>query len=434
MENKDFCKVLVVSINAWRDNTGINTLIEFFKCWDNNKIAQIYMRSAKPKTKVCNKFFQISENSVMKSLLKRSIKTGVVVENETEGSDEVNNALEEENKIYSRKKSKLLPLLTLCREIVWAFGKWKTKELNEFIDNFDADVLFIPVYPTIYMGRIQKYIIKRTGKPVVSYLADDNYTYRAIAKDPFSIIHRFFLRPYVKYIVKNSKKLLVIAPKQKEEYDRIFGTDSEILTKGIDFSTIPYEEKPLNKPIKMVYTGKLIIGRWLSLAKIAEALGEINKDETKVELDIYTTDSLTEEQKIKLNRNGCSVKGALTLDEVQAVQKQADILVFVESLEKEFRYTARLSFSTKITDYLKSGKCIFAVGDKDIAPIDYFNRYDSAVTATSYDEIGLKLKELINNKEKITEYSKKAYDCGKEHHNLELMNKTLIDTINDASK
>ena len=74
MENKDFCKVLVVSINAWRDNTGINTLIEFFKCWDNNKIAQIYMRSAKPKTKVCNKFFQISENSVMKSLFKRSIK------------------------------------------------------------------------------------------------------------------------------------------------------------------------------------------------------------------------------------------------------------------------------------------------------------------------------------------------------------------------
>ena len=227
---------------------------------------------------------------------------------------------------------------------------------------------------------------------------------------------------------------MVIAPKQKEEYDRLFNTNSVILTKGIDFSVIPYEEKPLNKPIKMVYTGKLIIGRWLSLAKIAEALGDINKDETKVELDIYTTDTLTEEQKTKLNRNGCSVKGALTLDEVQAVQKQADILVFVESLEKEFRYTARLSFSTKITDYLKSGKCIFAVGDKDIAPIDYFNRYDSAVTATSYDEIGEKLKELISNENRIIEYSKKAYDCGKTHHNAELMSKTLVDTIMAATK
>lgn len=434
MENERLCKVLVVSINAWRDNTGINTLIDFFKCWDNNRIAQIYMRSAKPKTKVCNKFFQISENSVMKSIFKRSIKTGVVVENETENSNEVNNALDEENRIYSHKKSKFLPILTLCREIVWKFGKWKTKELNDFIDNFDADVLFIPIYPTIYMGRIQKYVMKRTRKPVVSYLADDNYTYKAIAKDPFSVIHRMFLRPYVKYIVKHSEKLFVIAPKQKEEYDRIFETDSAILTKGIDFLNIPYEEKPLNNPIKMVYTGKLIIGRWLSLAKIAETLGDINKNGTKVELDIYTTDVLTAEQEKALNRNGCSVKGALSLDEVQKVQKEADILVFVESLEEKFKYTARLSFSTKITDYLKSGKCIFAVGDKEIAPIDYFNRYDSAITATSYDEIAEKLKILIDNVNLISEYSKKGYDCGKEHHNVQLMNKTLIDTIMDISK
>lgn len=433
MENKNFCKVLVVSINAWRDNTGINTLIDFFKCWDNKKIAQIYMRSAKPRTKVCSKFFQISENSVMKSLFKRSIRTGMVVENETENFDEVNNALEEENKIYSRKKSKLLPVLTLCREIVWAFGKWKTKELDEFIEDFDADVLFMPIYPTIYMGRIQKYIMKKTGKPVVSYLADDNYTFKSISKDPFSVIHRIFLRPYVKYIVTNSKKLLVIAPKQKEEYDRIFKTDSDILTKGIDFSNIPYEEKPLNKPIKMVYTGKLIIGRWLSLAKIAENLGDINKDGTKIELDIYTTDTLTDEQEKALNRNGCSVKGALTLDEVQKVQKEADILVFVESLEDKFKYTARLSFSTKITDYLKSGKCIFAVGDKDIAPIDYFNRYDSAITATSYEQIGEQLKKIVDNTDIITQYSKKAYECGKENHNAELMHDRLVDTIKFAA-
>ena len=59
MENK-LPKVLVVSTNAWRDNTGINTLIEFFKCWDADKVAQIYTKSALPDTSVCNKFFQIS--------------------------------------------------------------------------------------------------------------------------------------------------------------------------------------------------------------------------------------------------------------------------------------------------------------------------------------------------------------------------------------
>ncbi|MBE6802790.1 MAG: glycosyltransferase family 4 protein [Ruminococcaceae bacterium] len=420
-------KVLVVGINPWIDNTGINTLINFFDGWDKNSIAHIYTRAKLPNTHMCDKFFRISEPKVMKSLLKRSIKTGEAVFNSNEEAVEES----QENQIYNKKHSSLM---SLAREFVWLLGKWKTKELDKFLDEYDADVLFFPVYANVYMNRLQNYIRKRTKKPVVLYVSDDNYSYKSIAKTPVSLFTRFWLRTQEKKLFKNAEKIMVIAPKQKEEYDRLFNTNSVILTKGIDFSVIPYEEKSLNKPIKMVYTGKLIIGRWLSLAKIAEALGEINKDETKVELDIYTTDTLTEEQKIKLNRNGCSVKGALTLDEVQAVQKQADILVFVESLEKEFRYTARLSFSTKITDYLKSGKCIFAVGDKDIAPIDYFNRYDSAVTATSYDEIGEKLKELINNENRIIEYSKKAYECGKEHHNAELMNRTLVDTITQVAK
>ena len=69
MEKKTLPKVLVVSTNAWRDNTGINTLIEFFKCWNTDSIAQIYTKSIFPKTTVCNKFFSISEHPPMESSL-----------------------------------------------------------------------------------------------------------------------------------------------------------------------------------------------------------------------------------------------------------------------------------------------------------------------------------------------------------------------------
>lgn len=431
MKKNTLPKVLVVSTNAWRDNTGINTLIEFFKCWNPDCIAQIYTKSTLPQTTVCNKFFSISENAVMRSLINRNITTGRVVYNENVNSITDNPSAEEEQKIYSSYKGKVRELLSFCREIVWRFGKWKTAELDRFIDEFEADVLFIPIYPTIYMGRIQKYIISRTQKPVVSYLADDNYTYKSVHKGPISLVHRHILRKYVKYIVEHSAKLMVIAPKQKEEYDRMFGVDSVVMTKGIDFE--PFESYQVGNPIKMVYTGKLIIGRWKSLSAIADAFERINRDDIKIELDIYTTDSLTDEQNRMLNRNGCSVKGALTLEQVKAVQKEADILVFVESLEKKFRHTARLSFSTKITDYLRSGKCIFAIGDKDIAPIDYFNRYDSAVTATSYEQITKKVTELVNTPGLISEYAKKAYDCGVEHHERGRMDSVLIHTIRQAS-
>ena len=430
MDNKP--KVLVVSTNAWRDNTGINTLIEFFKCWDSERIAQIYTKSTLPNTTICNKFFSISENAVMKSILKRNVVTGKKVYNETNVTEKNSQSLVDEQKLYLKYKGKIRELLVLCREFVWKFGKWKTEELDRFVDEFDADVLFIPIYPTIYMGRIQKYIIERTQKPVVSYLADDNYTYKSVHKDPISLLHRYILRKYVKFIVDHSSKLMVIAPKQKEEYDRIFGVDSIIMTKGIDFD--PFKLYQVGKPIKMVYTGKLIIGRWKSLAAIANAFENINRNGVKIELDIYTTDSLTDEQNKLLNRNGCSVKGALTLEQVKTVQKEADILVFVESLEKKFRYTARLSFSTKITDYLKSGKCIFAIGDKDIAPIDYFERYDAAVTATDYEQIAEKLAKLVDTPNLVLEYAKKAYDCGVEHHERGRMDSILIHTIEQAAR
>ncbi|MBQ2815062.1 MAG: hypothetical protein IJE65_00110 [Clostridia bacterium] len=426
-------KVLVIGINSWRDNTGINTLINFFKDWDKENLAHLYTKSNLPKTEICDTFFRISENSVIKSVLKRSIKTGMIVENETVISDEDKKAAEEEKKRYASKgKSSLI--LSICRELVWKFGKWKTKELDEFIENYDADILFLPIYPTIYMCRIQKYIIKKTGKPAVTYLADDNYTYKSVSKNPLSLLHRFFLRRYVKYIVQESKQLMVIAPKQKEEYDKAFDKDSVVLTKGIDFSDLKFEPKQVSNPIKMVYTGKLIIGRDRSLSLIADALGEINKNGTRLELDIYTTETLSKKQQSALNRNGCSVKGALSLDEVQAVQKAADILVFVEGLENRYKNIARLSFSTKITDYLKSGKCIFAIGDKEIAPIDYFNRYDSAITASSCDEVYKKLVEIIDNPEIINLYGEKAFNCGKENHDILETDKLLKSTIAEIFK
>ncbi len=418
-------KVLVVGINPWIDNTGINTLINFFDGWNKNSLAHLYTRAKLPNTKICDKFFRISEPCVVQSVLKRSIKTGEEVENSN--NSEAEQAAE--NKIYSKKHSELM---TFAREMVWKLGKWKTKELKRFLDELDADVLFFPVYPCTYMNRLQNFIQKYTGKPSVLYISDDNFSYKSVSKNPISLLCRFWLRHQEKKLFKNASEIMVISPKQKEEYGSLFKKDCKILTKGIDFSNITYTQKPLSNPIKMVYTGKLIIGRWLSLAKIAESLGEINKDGVKMELDIYTTDSLTSEQNLKLNRNGCKVKGALTLEQVQEVQKNADILVFVESLEKKYKYTARLSFSTKITDYLKNGKCIFAIGDKSIAPMDYFTRHDSAVTATSYEEIAEKLKMLSKNQSLIAEFGKKAFECGKQNHDKQQQKQILTNTIKAA--
>lgn len=428
----DFPKVLVVSINAWRDNTGINTLIELFKEWDKDRLAQIYTRSALPKTKICDRFFQIAENKVMRSTIKRKTITGKVVNNETNIAEADMKAVGGEEKLYKKARSKNSWLLAISREVVWKLGKWKTKEFDGFLDSFNPDVLFLPIYPTVYMNVLQNYIIKKTKKPAVCFIGDDNYTYKTGGVNPLFYIHRFFLRKAVRKVVKACSKMFVIAPKQKEEYDRIFGVDSIVLTKGIDYSGIEYKKKPVSQPIKMVYTGKLIIGRWKSLASIAEALGNINKDSLRITLDIYTADEVKPSILKKLNINGSKIRGAVPLKEVAGIQADSDIVVFVESLDWRYRNAARLSFSTKLTDYLKSGKCIFAVGDKDIAPIDYLVKNECAVIATNYIDIEKKLTMLTENPDIIGDYGLKAFECGKKNHNqVDIFNK-LKDTIREV--
>ena len=205
-----------------------------------------------------------------------------------------------------------------------------------------------------------------------------------------------------------------------------------VLTKGIDYKGLTYKEPKLHAPIRMVYTGKLIIGRWKALAAIARVLEKLNSDEEKICMDIYTTDTLSDKQRQQLNRNGCSIKGALSLEEVKKVQEQADILVFVESLEKRYRYRARLSFSTKLTDYMKAGKCIFVVGDANIAPIEYFLCYNSGVVATSYKEIEKRLTQLCAEPERIQAYGRKAFECGKAHRDAAQQKKVLHNAIEEV--
>ena len=210
-----------------------------------------------------------------------------------------------------------------------------------------------------------------------------------------------------------------------------FGTDSLILTKSIDFTSRPYTPQPLNKPLQFVYTGSLIIGRDKTMALIADAINEINIEygEVKAELNIYSKDEPVDEVMSRLNNGASHHRGFIQRSEVDRVQSEADVVVFAESLVGKSANIAKLSFSTKITDYLANGKCVFAVGKDYIAPIDYFIRNDSAIVSTDESQIKKNLKMLIENSALIEEYSRKAYDCAVRNHEKSMVDKRFIESM-----
>ena len=424
-------RVLVIDVNAWRKDAPSNTLMEIFRAWDPQRLALIYTSSELPDSEVCAHYFQISESQVLKSLLRPFVQTGREVVN-TGNND--NGDIRLERSLRKRAHASHPKWMRLAREWVWKFGRWKTRELDAFIDAFQPDVLFIPIFPYAYMGRIQQYVLKRVRRPFAAYLSDDNYSFRACSGVTGYLL-RLWNRKYVKSLAVSSNEMFVIVEKGKEETDRLFGTDSVILTKGIDFSKLSFRERTVSLPLKFVYTGSLLIGRGETLELLAQALDELNAEYGRLagELYIYSQTSPPASILSRLERGASHFCGAVPHRQIADVVAGADVVVFAESLKGKKADIARLSFSTKITDYLSGGKCILAIGKDDIAPMDYFRRNQAALIAVSPAEVKSRIRELMDNPSLVNEFGRKAFMCAGRNHDQKMMAERFVQTMVRAS-
>lgn len=421
-------KVLVISVASWNSKVGSNTWTTLLSRYDSRNIAHLCIREERPDSKVASKYFVISENKVLKSIFKRNIQTGY--ENFAENTDNSGD-LQSHITRYQKYKSNRRYSLLLARELIWKLGKWRTKELDKFLDEFKPDVILHSMEGYIHLNRIVEYSIKRTGARAVGYIWDDNFTYKQSNRIGHQI-YRFFQRRSLRRLAKLTDDFFAISDMAKAEADEFFNIDCKIITKPIyNFNEPDYDY--LKFPIKMFYAGKLVIGRDRTLIKIVNSLKEINKDEIKVVIDAYTTTFLPDQIKEQLNCDYCTIHPPVTQSEVLQLQDKSDILLFIEDIDGKDCNMARLSFSTKITDCLASGKCIFAVGNINISPMQYFKKYNSAIIAYNEQTIFEQLNRIVSNTDLIIQYANNAVNCGKANHNQETVKKVFIDTIVRAS-
>lgn len=257
---------------------------------------------------------------------------------------------------------------------------------------------------------------------------DDNFTYKQHPRNILFKIERYFLRKQVRRLIEQSDTVLAISAKMKGELDKEYGVDSIVLTKPI-LTTTEFTPSKLQNPIKLLYTGKLIIGRDKTLISLVEAIKEVNKNGKRVFLDIYTTTALDSNLYASLNIKNCSsLHGAVPQNRVLELQKESDVLIFAESLDSK-DLTARLSFSTKLTDYFSAGKCIWGIGNGDLGPISYLKEEDAGLISTSISEIKDVLERILSDNI-VLEYAMKSYNCGQRNHNQTLiLNKLSKDII-----
>jgi glycosyltransferase involved in cell wall biosynthesis len=385
---------------------------------DNVEFANLYCKPGEPDNKIVKKYFQITEKKML-SGVKRKMNN-----EEKPASAQPTVLNRKEQKIYDLARMLRFQSFFLIRELIWKIGKWKTKELDDFLEGFYPDIIFSFCLDSIFYPNVINYCRRKTKAKLAMFFADDIYAY--IDRNPLSLIYKFFIRRKILEMSKVSDLLFGASQKLCDEYSRLFGKEMSPLYKIC--SDVQSGKPKINPPLKITYAGNLYYGRWKTLSMIAKAIRDINRSSKFIQLDIYTSGLITKRIEKALNFTDSScVKGSIPFAEVEKVLKSSDLVLHVESfIKKEIRRT-RLSFSTKIVDCMQSGNGMLAVGPENTAGIDYLsgNKIAIVLSGNNQDEIRKCLENILKSNVIITDIAKRMQQFALENHSANNIRKTL---------
>ncbi len=414
-------KVLVLSINAFSCN-GSNgrVLSELFDGWDEDSLAQFYIYNELPNFNVCKNYFRITDKEAMKSLLTLK-KYGRNVQNLTT----------EDYNVLSEKKPKKSPLTYLCRDLVWRSGFWKSKKFWSWIKEFSPDCILLQADNSSFMPKLALKISKKYDIPIIVFNTENYYFKRHdyISRKKFSIAY-FILRKLqnraFRRLMKRSNAEIYNSEKLRKMYELEFGKPGSVIYQSTNLKT--FCPKTTDEVYKFLYAGNLGLGRHNSLIEIANILQFISDDYI---LDVYG--SATEEVVEQLNAvKGIVYHGVKPYDVILKAMEKSDFLCHAESFDEWSVNDLTTAFSTKITDYLASGRCVIVYSDESLACTQYLLENNCACIITKSDELYTKLYELINCKSMQDEYIKKAVEIANNYHNSKINSKLLKQTICDT--
>lgn len=425
-QNNRPLRILVLTLAPWnyKNCTG-STQSSIFEGMENIEVANIYCRYGEPDNAIVSRYFQITEKSMLNHLLKHTPSGYERKFDKTKQSETNIDVLNDgENKLYNWMRILRFQIFYWAQELFWKFNLWKSDELTTFVKDFNPDVIWSPIYYTCYTNNLALYLKKITDKNLVCYISDDNYTMHQFSLSPFYWMDRLIKRPKIKKVIQSCSQLYVITEQQKKEYDKIFNISSKVLTKGATF-TKEYPPVKVHNPIKLVFMGSLGFNRWKSLAKIAQALQQLSNNGISCFLSIYTMTPLTDKIKSKIEIDGVSkIQPTISNAQIDPTFQDNDILIHVEPTDLKNTLYYRLSFSTKLVDYFRNGRCIIAYGG-NTGSMKYLKENDCGIVISPKDDLVKELATILSNPSLIEDYAHKSYEIGRKNHQIKIIQSNL---------
>ena len=423
-------RILVLSEPAWAEenNTG-NTLSNFFTGFPA-EFANIYFRPGEPHNSLCHKYFQVTDYMVLQNLLKhkkigRAWETGEP--DQQNSSDTTEETSSDSFDAKARKHNSFYGML--ARELAWKMAKVDNDALYAFIDDFQPDVIYAPVYGNLRMTRIFSRIKDRTGLPMVSLISDDHYYPEPVKKTPLRIWYHHALQKNLKKMFARIDCFLTMTQEQADAYEPIYGKPLEVIKKS---AVIPYQAHEKQPVLRLIYGGGIYFGREETLVQLAQVIQKLNEHGHCYELHIYSRSPVSEKNMRILNdRKNSFFEGKISYSQLLQEYQNSDIAVHAEGFEAESIEKVKLSFSTKIIDCLQSGAPVLCIADESSAGARYLEREHAAVVVHDPKHIKDGIKELDDH---YSYWQKQAYDCLERNHSHERNLKRLEEIFDSLAE
>lgn len=407
-------KLLIISNNVLSEtNNNGKTILSFVRDTENLSVAQIYFSGEVPKVGGYN-YFRISDKDVIRGLFRHSRRGKVVhAETQKQGSDD-----------FSIRKAVGRNDVTLAaREALW-WKKWKSRGLVEWLDAYRPDAIFFVAGDTLFPYAICEYIKKRYNAPLSVYVTDDYI----MPRPEETVLHgmrRRSIRKHMVKILKMASTFYTVSQLMRETYLRELHRDSMV---AFNMSDDLYDNSVVKKEkeIVLTYTGSFYYGRANTLGRLALAIQDYNKKhpEASARLLLYSNTEPSDEIRKTICIPGASeYKGSLNQTQLRDRLNTSDILVFVESFEKDQIEKIRFSLSTKVSEYLSVEKPILAIGPSGTGSMDYLS--DVAFCVTSEGDIN-SASELIQNKEYQEKSARKSREKYLKYHDKRTLQKEFL--------
>ncbi len=403
-------KVLLISHNpiCTYDNMG-KTLLSLFSGFKKEELCQLFIHPARPDTDICDSYYRISDREALKSIFSPFRQIGEIVEVETDPA--MNGRT---GSIMINRSETAEDLLFMLRDFVWKHSHWHNGKLVNWLKEQRPDAVFVAPGSSKFIYDIAIRISEDLNIPVITYICDDFY-FQEGNLNLIRRIHRTLLRKKTDRLLERSSHLIVISDELKQRYSQICSIPVSVIMTGAAIDRNSEIKKGTVDNIS--YFGNLSLNRYKNLAMIGRSLDRINAEDGRhLELNIYAGDAdsimLDEFQSISsLNMNGF-VSG----EEYLHAFRKSDVLVHVESFDKEYMERVRYSVSTKIADSLASGILLFAFGPKGLASIDYLESNSCAWLVEDPSELDASIREMVENQNKREEIELTALGIAADNH------------------